>query len=705
VPCNPNLNTVNPPIIPPIPGLGGIPFAPIQIPIPGINIPTDILQNIQELIDQLQLVFPSGIFKANADNFMKDVLDVVAQVLSMVAPFLSLYNFFMALLNMIHCIIDVLCAIPNPFKIAMAMKKLFTQCIPPFLNLFPFLALIAMILALILLILALIEYIIAFVINLIDEIIKNIAILAAGATLQDAESTLAAVQKIGEVMCVIENVLAIFTAISAIFAIVETLAKLAGGPFCDDGDEEGCCTSDVCPPFIKLSPDGINVSNGKLVYHNRVGPDIAALLGLTAEQAALFPMAPIRLERWQIFNNIGSVVSFPISDIITSILPGVADTFYPEGLTLDGYTTKSKAPYTVDLTMTFDPIVFHAGDLLGSRTFTIKDCIVVRRPYVGELNYRQNFNPLEPGGLSGVLNIEGGVVTESDGTAYMVDGYPATLSTFIHLPPLNISSAVTSEDAIIVDNINFTWKPNAPILMGHGIITAGCLPDVNIEKAITNNLIGDPAAVAVKLPTLAPGRNGLPSIGPLPNIDGTIVCLKSAIAKFRSDISINTATDFKTNIQMCLEDLRDQATSTFCSGIPIAYSPFKSTVTASPVVQFTTRPIELTIQLNDSSGTNVGFRIPADCVPQTLALFNIEATFGEVQSLRYDGLNFFLAEIASNDPGQGTVKVSFNNKFFSTYTAAPTPADTSVIEESSLVYEFVSATIESPVRRDPEDVV
>lgn len=706
MPCNPNLNTVNPPIIPPIPGLGGFAFAPIQIPIPGIDIPTDILQTITELIDQLQLIFPSGIFKANADNWLKDVLDVVGNLLSQVAPFLSLYNFFMALLNIIHCIIDVLCAIPNPFKIAIAMKKLFTQCLPPFLNLFPFLALIIMILTLILLILALIEYLIAFILNLIDEIIRNIALLAEGATLQDAESTLAAVQKIGEIMCVIENALAIFSALSAIFAIIETLAKLAGGPFCDDGDKDGCCTSDVCPPFIKLSPSGIHVSNGKLIYHRRVGPDVATLLGVSAAIAALLPIPVIRLERWQLFNNVGDVVTFPISDIITGILPGVADTFYPEGLSLDGYTTSSKAPYTADIKLTFDPSIFHSSDILGSREFIITGCVVVRKPYIGALDFQQNLNFFEPGGLSGVLNVEGGLVTEADGyTAYMIDGYQATINTFIHQPLLNISSAVTSEDGITFNNVDFTWKPNNPVLMGYAIITAGCLPDVNIEKAIVNSLITAPEAVADKLPTLAPGKNGLPSIGPLPNIDGTIVCLKNAISTFRSNISINTAADFKTNIQLCLSDLRDQATSTFCNSIPVAYSPFKSTMTVSPAVQFTTRPIELQIQLNDASGTNIGFRIPPDCVPQTLALFKIENTFGKVGTLRYDGLNFFLTEISSDVPGEGTIKVSFNNKFFSQYTAAAIPSATSSITEATTAYQFISGIVEPSVRRTEEDVV
>ena len=129
---------------PTIPGIGSL-FAPIQIPIPEFDLPTDLVQDILALMEQLGALFPSGLFKANPDLGMKNILDFIANIMSQLAPFLSFYNFIMALLNLIICIIEVLCAIPNPFAVASKLKKLFAECLPPFLNLFPWLALLAMI--------------------------------------------------------------------------------------------------------------------------------------------------------------------------------------------------------------------------------------------------------------------------------------------------------------------------------------------------------------------------------------------------------------------------------------------------------------------------------------------------------------------------------------------------------------------------------
>src|SRR4030067_1393771 len=142
--------TASPP--PNIPGIGSL-FAPLQIPIPELDLPTDLLEDLLELMGKLGALFPSGLFKANPDFGMKNVLDFIANILSQLAPFLSFYNFIMAALNLIICIIEVLCAIPNPFAVAAKLKRLFAECLPPFLNLFPWLALLAMILALLLLIL------------------------------------------------------------------------------------------------------------------------------------------------------------------------------------------------------------------------------------------------------------------------------------------------------------------------------------------------------------------------------------------------------------------------------------------------------------------------------------------------------------------------------------------------------------------------
>jgi hypothetical protein len=136
--CSEKETSINPPSFPigqPIPGFG-FPFAPIQSPSPENQLPTEVIEDVLNLVNKLSLIFPSSIFKPNADLKMKSVLDAFANLMSQAAPYLSLYNFFTAALRLLTCILEVLCAIPNPAAMAKKMKKLFTECLPPFLAIF-----------------------------------------------------------------------------------------------------------------------------------------------------------------------------------------------------------------------------------------------------------------------------------------------------------------------------------------------------------------------------------------------------------------------------------------------------------------------------------------------------------------------------------------------------------------------------------------
>src|SRR5271154_5878406 len=159
-PCSPtdvSFPSPSSPSGPAIPGLG-IPF---QIPVPSIGFPDGFPEDLLYILDLLQLLIPPGALKPQLSlNFGKDIFDGILKLLDQFMPFLMLYKFFLPFLNIIICIIEVLCALMNPFALIGALNKLFTQCIPEFLNLFPMFALIIMIISLLLLLLALVEYLI-----------------------------------------------------------------------------------------------------------------------------------------------------------------------------------------------------------------------------------------------------------------------------------------------------------------------------------------------------------------------------------------------------------------------------------------------------------------------------------------------------------------------------------------------------------------
>src|SRR5208337_101311 len=124
--------------------------------------------------------------------------------------------FFLPILNLIICIIEVLCSLMNPFKVISALRRLFTQCLPPFLNLFPIFALIIMIISLLLLLLALIEYIIAQILKFVQAILRNLnALIIAFQTANDT-AIMAIALKLGSLLCIFQNLFVLLSLFSVI---------------------------------------------------------------------------------------------------------------------------------------------------------------------------------------------------------------------------------------------------------------------------------------------------------------------------------------------------------------------------------------------------------------------------------------------------------------------------------------------------------
>jgi hypothetical protein len=561
-----------------------------------------------------------------------------------------------------------------------------------------------MIIALLLLILALIEYIINTILDIINSIIKNLEIFANAATLQDAQSTLAAVQKIASLLCFLENILSIFLALGAIFNIIKSIANFAGVTICDDSDQDGCCPIALCPPFIKNTPSGINTTQGKLIYLKQVGVDIEDTLSLPPELAALFNIPPIRQERWQIFDkNLSS--EYKINQIITPIIPGISDDFWAETAVLNKDTSPRRAPYTVDLTMYVNPAQFGIVDFLGVRKFIIKDCIVIEKPYIGVYSYNNSVDFTQ--GMFGTLSISGGKVYESlDGyeTEYLINGEQATLDTFIHLADSKSQSVPSSDDSVVFDNIEFTWKPNAPALAGYNVTTVGCIPEVAVERAAINAVISAEGIQPVnfKMPNVPDGQK-VPSTGVLPNIEGAYECLLNSISQFRTNISVEGAAEFQASATICLSDLQNQTTASLCSAIIAAISQFKSDFELDTNLQVTTRNIIVTVSLRDASNTLLTSNIPQVCADEIAARLKAEVTLGEISKFTYDGANYFVANISSDLPGDGEITLLFDNKVISKFVTA-TATTSSSIEENMKTYSFVDAGIAPPVRRNESDV-
>lgn len=698
--CNPNDNTINisagPPF--PLPGLG-IPFSPPQLPFPDFELPEGIPEDILDLIDQILANLPGGLLKPNPDNFMKDVLDAIASLLNQIAPYLALYRFFQALLNVILCIIDVLCALMNPFKLYRAIRKLFKRCLPDFLNLFPWLALIAMIIALLLLLLALIQYLIDRIRELIEQIIRNLEILVQGVQLDDEEATLAAIRKIAYLLCLIEQLFAILIAFQAILAIIEALLQTTGRSVCGrsgstSGDDSECCGEDVCPNFIAEQPDGFEGVQGRLIYNKTLFNDLSGLrnLGINLE------LDPLREQRWQ-FLDLDSTKTFLFRDIITPIDDGI---FWPDGISFELGSSLKKTPYILDMTLELDPAVFGHDDTGGSRPFVINDILVVEKPFIGVIRSNGVISSLNPGEATGTLLLEGGKVYEEDGTTpFLVGGGQATLNGFIFQPSSVVTTPILFDDGYIIDNIEYNLRINHQALIGYSLITLGCPPEIAVESELFNST-QDVSSVFDKI-------GALPNVGTLSPKAGAVGCLDAALTNFRNNISPESAAVFQASVETCLNDLRDETLETYKKAVCAGTDPFKTDYTLTPDIQFVAEPIIVSIELKDIGGNIISGNVPSDVEDEIAAKLSAEVTFGKISDFSFDGYQAFVAEITAEEEGSGQITVSFDGNILSLIINRDDDDIATEIIENVKSYQFVGVLVKAAddlegVRRDESDV-
>lgn len=680
MPCDVNNLTITEPNTPGIPGLG--PVAPIQLPFPDVALPEGFPENLLDLIEQFLALFPSNIFKPNLNNFSKNVLDAISNLMSQIAPYLGLYRFFIALLNMIICIITVLCSAANPFAMLRALKALFRKCLPDFLNLFPWLALIAMIIALLLLLLAIIEYIIAQILRLIAEIIRNIQILTDAIFRNDAEKTLAAIRKIASLMCLMENLFAILLAFGAVFEIIRALAGEKVSTICGDdnkGVDAGCCPEDVCPEFISQN-EGVLTSGllGRLIFHVEVEQDTSLL------PVQIF-VSPSRDRRYQ-FVDTESNKPFNLIDIATEN-PDVV--FFPD-IVFKADSDLRKVPYTLDIRFYADSALLSVFDISGDpRYIRIKDMRIKDAPYTGTLTYN---DALDLTHQTGTVLPTGGVAYEDDDITPVYDNSskPASLETLLTRDA--IVGMPSFEDGYFIDNVEFSVNINEESLVGYSLISNGCVLRADRE-VINNTLIGN-ASPPIELIDL-------------PDIDGAVDCLLQATQKFRNNLSIASAAEFQAEAEACLDGLKDEALNAYEQAVVAGFNQYKSTLTVSPDIQFVNNPIKVIVNINDQSGTSLLGNMPAEAVPNLASKVKASITLGEISAFEYDSdEQAFVAYINSKVGGNGKITATFDGETFNKLLNTDSLTDPITIEETVASYTFVAAVSEQDpgVRRDEGDV-
>lgn len=688
-PCNPNDVSITPPdgpSGPAIPGFG----RPFSLNIPDVSLPEGFPEDLLEILDLLQLLVPPGAFKPSLNpNFGKDIFDGIMKLLDQFMPFLMLYKFFLPILNMIICIIEVLCALTNPFKLIRALKRLFRTCIPEFLNLFPIFALIIMIISLLLLLLALIEYIINQILKFIKLILRNINALVKAFTKADANAILAVAKKLGAVLCIFQNLFVLLSIFNIIIQIIrDILSMLFSIPPCDDSDpndEDGCCTPDVCPAIVKQE---YTRETGTFQYYPRAAQAVSGFAQL---------MVDVRTESWQLYDPsqeqaqqfINIIDAFDVT-ITPKPIFFPTDSVYTKG------TAPKQAPYVIDLRVFYDPADW--GRAGAARYIKFLNCIMTLAPTNSLSDYDASLVNVP----TGVALLAGGAAFEDDGvtalTGFATDGItpigsPGTLENFIHMPD-NITINPTTPTLLITDghtftNVTYTFKPNMAVLLNKTIVTAGCEPSLALTKGYINQAFaGDIGVKTAQLRGLFDNVDPVTGLG-FPNPDGCQACLAAALAALRGNLTVEGVAEFQTTTLLCLQKLKDETNGALGSLITIGFEACKSDFTAVPPIQFTSQPIVVSVNLKERNGLPLTNTLSADVALSLSQKIKAHMTFGQITSFEYDGAQAFTANLTSDRPGVGDLMISFDDNIFCTNNI-PDDVDEDLTRTlQTLPYQFV----------------
>lgn len=688
-PCNPNdvsFPSPSGPNGPVLPGFG----IPSVLPVPSIPYPSGFPEDLLDLMNKLQMLIPPGALKPQLNpNFGKDVYDGIMKLLDQFMPFLMLYKFFLPILNLIICIIEVLCALMNPFALISALNRLFTQCIPEFLNLFPIFALILMIISLLLLLLALILYIIDQILKFIKAILRNINALVKAFNSANATSVLNIAKKLGALLCIFQNLFVLLALFGIIIQVIKDILSLifsippceSGGP----GSTDGCCAATYCPTIVQGE---YTRETGGFQYLPQAGYETNVALG------NLFLTSDLREESWQLFDSqqtqqqaFQNIVN--AFDVNSSVVP--KPIFFPTDAVYSAITPPGQAAYTVDLRMLYNPLSW--GRQGPEQFIRFKNCIVLKVPS----QHLSTYNNGTADVFTGVLAVAGGLGYLDDGTTVLTGFAPdgvtpitdqATLNNFLHREAQFSSNPILQPtDGYTFSNMTYTFKPNLPVLLQKNLVNMKCMPAIALNSGFLNNVMFSQITFqTAALSDQVNGRNGRT----FPDPNACQECLTAAISNLRANMTVQGVAEFQTTALTCLGKLESDSKDAIFGLIGIGFNPCESTFSLTPISQFTTQPIVVTVNINENNGIPITSGIPSDVAANVAKHIKATPTVGTISPFVYDGYQAFTANLFSPVPGKGEIIVAFQNQVLCTNTLGSVDGTVPPVHAlQNLSYEFV----------------
>jgi len=231
-------------------------YSVAQSLLPGLNIPYNLgspLRNSAATSSpNYDLKLPAGVTIPKIDDpSATSMLGFLVPVMNAITMGLAILGPVKVVIDIIIAIINVLCAIPNPLKIAEALAALFIALIP-LLGLFPATAGLQVLLETVKSVIMILTSILMQILPKIDLVIENVETAIAHIQGNNPAGADGAVQKICVVLQTLLDDLAVLSPINKILDLINSFMGLAVGGICAPGG--GCC--DDCPSIVRTPPSG-----------------------------------------------------------------------------------------------------------------------------------------------------------------------------------------------------------------------------------------------------------------------------------------------------------------------------------------------------------------------------------------------------------------------------------------------------------------
>jgi len=665
--CDTNsINTESLPLkstAPNIPGFG-IPQSPVgSIPTYPTNFPEDLFA----LLNDLKVNLPPGVINAPLSaNSGKQVLDAVLKITDKLTPFLLVYKFILPILNIVVCIIEVLCAIPRPFKMVKALKRLFRRCLPDFLSLFPAFALPSLIISLANVILTLLEYFSNLFQSLFELLTKNIALYKKAIETRDRNSLEAAKNKFAQILCSFQNFFVVLFPIASIFQTIKDIFNaLSLKSPCKPGGGSDCCDSEVCPQFVKR--DSIT-GTFKLFYNNKSSAVNGSIVSKTRDES--WQMIDTRKETPidQAFSNM-----YNAYDITSSPKP----TFFPDK-TFTEDSALDKIPYLLDLDVFYDPSLFgRSGD---ARNIKIKNVFlskIAQSYYLDKNNSKISYK-------NGVLPLIGGQAYEQDGSPIIINNEIATINSLFHKDEEFYPTNQRPTNQIEI-NGTYTFNIVHESLVEYNLISMGCIPEIALDSAFLDNALTTDYNVI---------QNVLNSIK-IPDFAKLNDCISIGFDKFRQNITIDGISEFQSLSSACISNAINETTNVINDLLPFVTDVYKSDFVLEPRIQFVNKNVTIKVYLRDKSSTNIMQGAPTSfggVIASKIKVFATTENSYLTPVFNSDTLSFDI-NITASQAKNGNVTVSYNESFISTISFPDDLTQSPSITIKSLPYVFVDTNV------------